>query len=365
LYQEDHKKMRRIFAIVIVLIGLRPLTSKASATVTLEKGCVIRIEGEPFEVGEEVYLQKEVKGELKKLGVAKIAKKKRNKSFARVISGKSRCGKFKGSQVVAKGSEGSGEDGQPSLRKGQVTGYFGIQSVGLKGMHQKPEEANKSLSLLAFGLAADLYPLAFSKPGVLQNGLGLQLQWISARAVPEIEVASPTGDASENAKQQTVSSTLIVGVGFRYLAVSHRSETIGWILPVWQHTLTSVLTKTTVLTRAPLRNTSFSAFGLGLQQNYRVGAQVELKSSFGIGLGVTGNADIASEQDSEVILDKVTSPSALLFDLQGHYLIKPFLSIGAGFRFENYGGNITLTDALPVKISETYLNFLLALTAKF
>lgn len=347
------------YLVAVVISGSLLLQNEifAEATITAEKNCSVRLEGETYEPGEQVAVFKEIKGKKRKVAMIEISKSSGKKAVAKVIAGQKHCGKLVGATLDAPGKNSGSSSGKSLLPRIDASVDVGYLLMSTVGLHQKVGTVVPTLALWGFGFGIDAYPLLFTGKGFIHKALGLGIKFGIGSALKDIDVNSPDGDPAKAGKQATSPTNFqldfIVRIPYLNDKMTTEIRPIGYIT----HSITHKLTIGNDLTRSPLRNVAYQGFGLGVKQRWWTPVP-NLRVNLGISLPVAlnmlaDNTTEASEIERQTEIVKGSGGSGLLFDLSADYQIKIF-KISAGYHLERFSGTVTLQDETALKISEMY-----------
>lgn len=349
-------------------------TTAFAATISAEKACAVRVEGEEFQKGQRlgVYKTPESTKPVAVVLISRIDSKNPKKAVGKVVAPKLKsCASLKGLRVApmpgkgkaATASEGeSSSSGTPSpyLSKLDVFIDGGLLITSAKGTHVKADTIpSVPMQLIHVDGGADVFPMLFMGNNFIHKALGLGGRFRWGRSLQEIDVQ--TNEAV--AKQQTSPSGFQIDGIFRipygkddFLATEIRP---GY----FSHSLTHKLTKTVEnLEVSPMRNTHFKGISIGLKQRWVPHRLLRVNAGFAYGLVSASGAKVDPTVDEGRIdiVGTFKSPAALFFDLGADIKLGLF-RVGLGYARSAFSGTLesTFTDGetvtnSSVAMSETY-----------
>lgn len=338
----------------VALAGAAASGEAFAARITAEKNCNVRVDSGEFSPGQRIVVVQDVGGRKKKVAIVQITRKSGKNALGKVVKGPKDCSGLRGLAVEeGRGSGGSSDKTASKLPKLDTAFNFGTIMFTGAGIHQKTSQADVKLMLFGYELAGDVYPMMFAGKNPIFSMIGLGARFVSARAVPDIEVTSPDGDASKTGKQQTTPTDFAVDLigRYGYLNDTMISELrIGYL----SHSLTHTLSSGASLERSPLRDLEVSGFAVGVKQRYKPMEFLRFNLGFGYPI-LSGTADATTEQGEDKTSKAqadLEGASGLLVDLSGDFLYKMF-KISGGMAYSSYGGNVKLESGASHAIAES------------
>ncbi len=321
----------------------------AAATVTAEKNCNVRIEGDDFKVGDRVVVFKESDGKRKRLAIVEIAKVSANqKVLGRVVKGPTTCAVLKGASVELADAKGgvAKAASAPGIRMDSQMGV-GLAFLGYSSLAYPGKQVDKSVSRLraigAFG-KLDVYPLAFLGTSFIERGIGFGFDFGYSTVFPASEVAG--GDDEVVGKLSTTLTDLRADVAFRVLYAKDKFSTELRFAPYLLRDVAQSY-KGEASADSPLANLTVKGMGIGFLQ--RVAFSETLSANvlaiFGLPAyplvpAMLKGSTVDAAGGSTVPLSKA---SGFLVDAGVDYLMSNMKLYGL-FRYEDFGGTGVSVD---------------------
>lgn len=182
--------------------------SLAVETVTAEKNCNLRIDGEEFKIGERVLVFKEQDGKRKRLAIVEIAKVlNQQRALGRVVKGPAVCTGLKGALVDSSDEKGGRLDGGSKPSGNRFEGHIDAMlsfvdqpSLGYPG--KQIDSAMPRLRGVGFLAQANVYPMAFVGNNFINNLFGVGFEFSYASVFPESEITAADGTVAGKLQQR-------------------------------------------------------------------------------------------------------------------------------------------------------------------
>lgn len=316
--------------------------AQGEATVTAEKNCNVRIEGDEFKAGDRVVLFREKEGKKKRLAIVEIAKTSGQKrALGRVVKGPTVCGGLKGAFAEIEGGKGESSMAASSLgsrmdaQVGVGISLFDQKSMAYPG--RVISSGSGRLQAASVSAKFDVFPLAFSGNRFIERMVGLSCDVGYASLIPARDI--PTADGEIAGKLTTTALDVRVDLALRaiYLEDKIISE-----LRFSPYVLRDVKQQFAGDNKSdtPFANINVTGMGIGFVQRFRIGQLLRVNAGGMYGLGLKGSSlDVMG--GGTVPTSTASGYSA---DLSVDYVFSKLKLFGL-FRMEEFSGSGIAVDA--------------------
>jgi hypothetical protein len=324
-------------------LSLSATEARAAGTVTAEKNCNVRIEGEDFKVGDRVVVFSESGGKQKRLAIVEIAKvSAAQKSLGRVVKGPTMCSVLKGALVEIADAKGNVAkvSALPGLRMDSELGV-GISFLGYPSLAYPGKEIDKSVSRLRTASVLgkfDFYPLAFLGSSFVERGIGFGLDFAYSSVFPQSEIAGSAGEVV--GKLSTTLTDLRADVTFRVLYGQDKLSTEFRLSPYLSRKVTQTYSGE-ASADSPLANLTVNGMAFGIAQRVSLNAALSAKFLAMYGLSMKGST-VDAFAGTTVPL---SSASGYVVDVGLDYFASKMKIFGL-FRYEEFSAEgVSVDDA--------------------
>lgn len=319
-----------------------------AATITTEKNCAVRIEGEAFTKGQFVGVYKGSTSEkpIARIKILRIDPKNADRAIGRVLRKPgSSCANLKGLIVAplsdaylpasAKtGAGGSKSSSVPKIEFSIDPAYVMVSSSS--GLHTQSDEV-KPVEFKLMGIAAtfDAFPIQFSSNSFVAKALGLGIRYNYLMTLKEIAIETTSG---EQTTQKTSGSTLATELIFR---IPYSNDALASEFRIFyaMESLKNVISKKLEdLTAPPIRDVNFSGVGFRFLQRWHASKifRMTVGGHYTYGLGMTSPTSYNGATEEQTS----TYSGATGFGAQVNTdFLLGMVKIGMGYRFENRKAN--------------------------
>jgi hypothetical protein len=322
-------------------LALLPTIALGEGRVTAEKSCVVKVEGENFELGNRLYVYRSVKGRDRNLAIIEIRKRiDSNTSIGKVIKGPRLCFDFKGASVrpvVAAEAASKGTAPGRVGTRGEAFASLGAIFLAQEGLAYPGTLLDSSASRLkSYGVRAgvDVYPLTYFKKNLLSDIVGVGFRLGYASVYPDSEVVD-AGSGNKAGTLATKLSDIQIDIIARLLWLKESASTELRPTLYLTDSVTHTFTGEKSNAAESLTNVSFSGMGIGVGQKFFLGDALRFNLGLVYGLQLKGEG--GSPLDGPTV--PITTPSGYIINIGGQIPVKKLL-VGGEVLYSTFSGSV-------------------------